>query len=113
LNPEDASRQRLEAILADHGVGLSVAVHTPYAVSVCEMALSGLGVGVVNPITALDYAQRGLAIRKLTVDVSFACLLAIPAGQVLSGTAKQFLALMRAQLAHDEQRLREHLKDVH
>jgi DNA-binding transcriptional LysR family regulator len=110
LNPEDASRRRLEAKLAEHGVSLSVSIHTPYAVSVCEMALHGLGVGVVNPITALDYADRGLVVRKLSVDVTFSCFLAIPAGQVLSGTAKKFLALMRAQLQADEQKLREYLK---
>ena len=112
LNPEDASRQRLDAKLAEHGVTLSVSVHTPYAASVCEMALHGLGVGVVNPITALDYADRGLVVRKLSVDVTFSCFLAIPAGQVLSGTAKRFLSIMRTQLHADEQRLRDYLKAV-
>ena len=110
LNPEDASRRRLDAKLAEHGVTLSVSIHTPYAVSVCELALHGLGVGIVNPITALDYADRGLVVRKLSVDVTFSCFLAIPAGQVLSGTAKKFLSLMRAQLQADEQKLREYLK---
>jgi DNA-binding transcriptional LysR family regulator len=110
LNPEDASRQRLEAKLAEHSVSLSVSVHTPYAASVCEMALHGLGVGIVNPITALDYADRGLVVRKLSVDVTFSCFLAIPAGQVLSGTARKFLALMRGQLQADEQRLKDYLK---
>jgi DNA-binding transcriptional LysR family regulator len=110
LNPEDASRRRLEAKLAEHGVTLSVSIHTPYAASVCELALHGLGVGIVNPITALDYADRGLVVRKLSMDVMFSCLLAIPAGQVLSGTAKKFLSLMRAQLQLDEQRLRDYLK---
>ena len=110
LNPEDASRRRLEAKLAEHGVTLSVSVHTPYAASVCELALYGLGVGIVNPITALDYADRGLVVRKLSVDVTFSCLLAIPAGRVLSGTAKKFLSLMRGQLQADEQKLREYLK---
>lgn len=112
LNPEDASRLRLERVLAEHGVTLSVSVHTPYAASVCEMALLGLGVGIVNPITALDYADRGLVVRKLSVDVSFTCLLAIPAGRVLSGTAKRFLALMRSQLQEDQQRLRNYLKSA-
>jgi len=112
LNPEDASRQRLEAALAEHGVSLSVAVHTPYAVSVCEMALHGLGVGIINPITAVDYADRGLVIRRLSIDVTFSCHLAIPAGKVLSGTAKRFLALMRTQLQEDEQRLRDYLRAV-
>jgi DNA-binding transcriptional LysR family regulator len=110
LNPEDASRRRLESMLAKHGVNLSVSIHTPYAASICELALHGLGVGIVNPITALDYADRGLVVRKLSVDVMFSCLLAIPAGQVLSGTAKRFLSLMRAQLQADEQRLRDYLK---
>jgi DNA-binding transcriptional LysR family regulator len=112
LNPEDASRRRLETRLAEHGVALSVAVHTPYAVSVCEMALHGLGVGVINPITALDYADRGLAIRRLGMDVTFSCHLAVPAGKLLSGTAKRFLSLMRTQLQEDEQRLRDYLKAV-
>lgn len=74
------------------------------------MALLGLGVGVVNPVTALDYADRGLTIRKLTIDVSFTCMLAVPAGQVLSGTATQFLSLMRSQPAEDERRLRDYLR---
>jgi DNA-binding transcriptional LysR family regulator len=112
LNPEDASRQRLEAKLAEHGVKLSVAVHTPYAVSVCEMALRGLGVGIVNPITAVDYADRGLVIRRLSADITFSCYLAIPAGKLLSGTAKRFLSLMRRQLREDEQKLRDYLKAV-
>jgi len=110
LNPEDASRQRLDAKLAEHGVTLSASIHTPYAASICEMALHGLGVGIVNPITALDYADRGLAVRKLSIDVTFSCFLAIPAGQVLSGTAKRFLSIMRAQLQADERRLKEYLK---
>jgi DNA-binding transcriptional LysR family regulator len=110
LNPEDASRRRLESVLADYGVALRIAVQTPYAASVCEMALRGLGVGLVNPITALDYAERGLVVRKLTVDVSFTCLLALPVGKVLSGTAMQFLSHMRKQLAEDGQRLRAYLK---
>jgi DNA-binding transcriptional LysR family regulator len=87
-----------------------VSIHTPYAASICELALHGLGIGIVNPITALDYADRGLVVRKFSVDVTFSCLLAIPAGQVLSGTARKFLSIMRAQLRTDEQKLRDYLR---
>ena len=110
LNPEDASRRRLEAAMAEHGTSLRIAAQTPYAASVCELALRGLGVGLVNPITALDYAERGLVVRKFSIDVSFACLLALPAGKVLSTTVREFLSLMRLQLRDDEQRLRAYLK---
>lgn len=110
LNPEDASRRRLEQTLALQGANLRIAVQTPYAASVCEMALRGLGVGLINPITALDYAERGLVVRKLSVDVSFACILALPVGKVTSGTAMKFLSLMRKQLAEDQQKLLWHLR---
>ncbi len=109
LNPEDASRRRLESAIAACGVGLRVAANTPYAASVCEMALRGLGVGLVNPITALDYAERGLLVRKFELAVEFSCMLALPAGKVMSGTARHFLSVMRQQLADDVKRLEMHL----
>jgi DNA-binding transcriptional LysR family regulator len=86
LNPEDPSQQRLEAALAPHGVAL------------------------VNPITALDYAERGLVVRKFSVDVYFTCLLALPAGKVLSATARDFISLMRLQLADDEKRIQRYMR---
>ncbi len=110
LNPEDASRRRFEATLREHDVSLKVAAHTPYAASVCEMALQGLGVGLVNPITALDYVDRGLLVRRFSVEVQFACVLVLPSGKVLSKTAQAFLATMRHQLAQDEKRLKSLLK---
>lgn len=109
LNPEDASRRRLETTMAAHGSNLRIAVQTPYAASVCEMALRGLGVGLVNPITALDYAERGLVVRRLSVDVTFTCVLALPVGKVMSGTARTFLSHMRRQLSEDEKRLKSYL----
>lgn len=110
LNPEDPSHRWLEAALAERGVALRAAVQTPYAASVCEMALRGLGVGLVNPITALDYAERGLVVRRLAADVFFSCVLVTPAGRVLSATARDFLALMRRQLAEDEKRIQRYLR---
>jgi DNA-binding transcriptional LysR family regulator len=110
LNPEDPSHRGLEAALAERGATLRVMVQTPYAASVCEMAVRGLGVGLVNPITALDYAERGLVVRRLSVDVFFSCVLALPAGKVLSTTARDFLSLMRQQLAEDEKRIQRYLR---
>ena len=112
LNPEDASRQRLEHALAQHHITLEVAVETPYAASVCELALLGLGIGVVNPITALDYAQRGLVIRPLAIDVPFACLLVLPPGTPMSSAAREFLGIMRAQLDTDQRALKVHLTQL-
>ena len=106
LNPEDASRRRLERILAEHGVQLNVVAEMPYAANVCEMAMNGLGIGVVNPITALDYGRKGLSIRPLAVDVPFVCLLVMTPGHQLSALAKRCLRAMREQLAVDQAALK-------
>ena len=74
------------------------------------MALSGMGIGVVNPVTALEYAQRGLVIRPLSLEVSFAGVLVLPPGQPLSGLAARVLQLMRMQLAEDQKSLANLLK---
>lgn len=110
LNPEDSSRRRLESRLTEYGVTLSVAIHTPYAVNVCEMVLAGLGVGVVNPITAYEYSQRGLVFRKLDFDAEVTCILALPAGKILSGSARDLLAALRMQLAQEEQLVQKYLR---
>jgi DNA-binding transcriptional LysR family regulator len=106
LNPEDTARRQLETAMAEHGLQLNVTVHTPYAASVCELALAGLGVGVVNPITALDYAARGLAVRALTSNIAFKCLLVMPPAKVLSLPAQSLLAVMRVQLHADTERIK-------
>ncbi|MDN6886664.1 hypothetical protein GFK26_03975 [Variovorax paradoxus] len=69
-----------------------------------------MGIGVVNPVTAMEYAQRGLTIRPLSLDVSFAGVLVLLPGQPLSGLALRVLQLMRIQLAEDQKALANLLK---
>ena len=110
LNPEDTSRQHLDAVLASQDVQLRLAVETPYAASVCELAFNNLGIGVVNPMTAFDYAKRGLVIRSLAVNVPFTCQLVMPPGKVLSRVAQDFLKAMRIQLAADMKSFKQFLE---
>jgi DNA-binding transcriptional LysR family regulator len=112
LNPEDSSRRRLEEKLSKHGVQLNIAVHTPYALNVCELSLAGLGVGIVNPITALEYSKRGLVFRKLSIDAMVVCIQAIPVGRLLSSTAREFLAALRIQLSEEYRAAKEYLRKI-
>ena len=45
MAPEDRARQRLDAVLNDHGVKPRIVVETPSAATVCALALAGIGVG--------------------------------------------------------------------
>lgn len=101
LNPEDASRLRLEAALAERGLALRAILETPYAFSVCELVLRGLGVGLVHPMTAVDYLHRGLVIKRFDLDVTFRSLLVFRPGKPLSQNARDLLRLMRVQADKD------------
>jgi DNA-binding transcriptional LysR family regulator len=109
LNPEDASRRRLEAALQGVGLELRPMLDTPYSNSVCEFALNGVGIGLVHPIMALDYLSRGLTIKPLSIEVNFTCLLVFRSGTPLSGNAKALLKVMRIQLENDLKRIQAEL----
>lgn len=61
LNAEDASRQRLDALLLQAGLGLKIAIETPYSSTVCHLALAGHGVGIANPPRPWAWRPRGCA----------------------------------------------------
>jgi DNA-binding transcriptional LysR family regulator len=69
--------------------------------SVCALVREGLGVGVVNPLTAIDYVDGGVAIRSLEKATAFTSVLVLPPGKPLSKLAQQLLATLRQQLEID------------
>lgn len=104
LNPEDPSRRRLEARLGELDVQLDPIVETPYASTVCELALAGVGIGLVNPIVALDYVDRGLLLRPFAMNVAFSCITVFRPGNLLGPGARELLRCMRQQLAFETHR---------
>ncbi|GGJ87504.1 hypothetical protein GCM10009304_11670 [Pseudomonas matsuisoli] len=112
LNPEDSSRRRLEAALLGSCVKPKIRVETPYAHTICEMATHGMGIGFVNPIAAVDYLGRGLAIRPFALDVPFSSILLFRPNNPLSDTARQLIRRMRIQLEKDLRRLQRAISAV-
>lgn len=106
LNPEDASRRRLEQALAQEGKTLRAIIETPYSNSICELALRGVGMGMVHPIIALDYLERSLILRPMSLDIRFTGLLVFRPGTPLSENAKELLRAMRIQMDMDLKALR-------
>ncbi len=106
LNPEDAASQRLDAIFQAHGVRPDIVVETPYTISICEMVRQGLGVGVVNAVTAYDYLGKDVVLRRFSERLEYHCILAMPSGLPLTSFAQQLLSTMRMRLEEDLGRLR-------
>jgi DNA-binding transcriptional LysR family regulator len=98
LNPEDGASQKLDAIFQQHGVTPKLIVETPYTVSICELVRQRVGVAVVNPVTASDYGDRDVVLRRFSEKLTYTCHLAMPPGQVLSEFARQLLGIARTRL---------------
>ncbi|GGE53400.1 LysR family transcriptional regulator [Agaricicola taiwanensis] len=71
LSPEDRARLRLAKICEEAGVRPRLVTETPNSATVCALALEGVGVGIVNPLSTDGFAARGLVFRPFKPDVEF------------------------------------------
>jgi len=99
LNTEDASRQRLDALVLQAGASLKIAIETPYSATVCQLALDGHGVGIANPATAVSLEAAGLCHRPLAAPVHFECHMIVHGSRPLSEAGKFWATCLRAALA--------------
>lgn len=58
LSATDSYRQLLDRLFEREGVERAMVVETHSAASVCAMVRAGVGIAIVNPLTALDYAAN-------------------------------------------------------
>ncbi|MFM2345863.1 MAG: hypothetical protein RL654_616 [Pseudomonadota bacterium] len=77
--PTDPYRQQIDAMFAAQGVTRHLALDTGSAAAVCALVRQGLGVAIVNPLSALDRIGPDLHVRALTVSVPFHVGLVRPA----------------------------------
>ena len=78
LAPEDTTRREAEAMFAQHGISPRIVVETAYCSTVCALVLSGVGCGIVDPVTAAGYLERGLVLKPMRPPVAFRTLLLLP-----------------------------------
>lgn len=69
------------------------------AASICAMVKAGVGISVVNPLTALDYVNSGVAIRRFSIDVPFTVSLIRPLHRPASALLETFIAHLQAHLS--------------
>lgn len=78
LSSSDPYRIQIDEAFAEAGVLRRAIVETPTAVSVCTFVRQGLGLAIVNPLTALDFSGRGLHIRPLRRSFPFRVNMVFP-----------------------------------
>ncbi|MDH4570972.1 LysR family transcriptional regulator [Pseudomonas sp. BN414] len=109
LSGLDIYRQSLDAHFLAAGVERRMVVETSTAASLCALVRQGLGLAIVNPLSALDEAGRGLQIRRLRTSIPFRVQLVRPeyrpssalvdeAEDVLKDVAAGFLERLESRL---------------
>ncbi|ENR5392755.1 TPA: LysR family transcriptional regulator [Providencia rettgeri] len=81
LSLTDSYRQLIDSTFAEHHVERKMVMETHSASSICAMALKGIGISIVNPLTALDFHQQSagkLALRPLSFSIPFTVSLIKP-----------------------------------
>jgi len=107
LAPEDPYRQQLDALFTQHGVERVMAHEAGSAVALCALVREGLGLGIVNPLTALAFAGADLQVRPLSLRVPFQVGLVSPELRPPSPLREDFVAALREAAAAMKRRLKE------
>lgn len=71
LSADDPYRRQIDAVFEQAGVTRQLRVQTHNAVAVCAMVEQGLGLAIVNPLTALACASERLLWRPLAFSIPF------------------------------------------
>ena len=74
----DPYRQAIDSMFQQAGVQRATLLETASAVAVCAMVQQGLGVAIVNPLTAAAMAGPRLVVRPLKMSIPFHVSLLLP-----------------------------------
>lgn len=109
LSAEDPYRAQLDALFTAAGVERRLSLATHSAAAVCAMVQEGLGLAIVNPLTALACAGPGLQLRRFAVSVPFRVSALLPEHRPAQPLVNALLEALRAQVALLNGKLERHL----
>ncbi|MDQ1079093.1 LysR substrate-binding domain-containing protein [Pseudoroseomonas cervicalis] len=96
LSAEDRARARFNAVLDAAGSRPKIVVETPFAATVCALALEGIGIGLAQAVAAEGFAERGLVMRPFEPEVYFKTYLLFRPDTQKSMLVKDFVAALLA-----------------
>lgn len=95
LAPDDPYRVKLDHAFGQLGVGRRMVVETHSAAAVCATVLLGVGVAILNPLTALQFAGLGLQVRRLSYSIPYCVSVVRPLHRPESAGLVHFMDVVR------------------
>ena len=71
FSAEDSYRRKIDSVFQAHGVTRRLRVEATAATAVCALVAQGLGVSIVNPISALHCPQGTIEMRRFSVSIPY------------------------------------------
>ncbi len=99
LAADDPYRRQFDAIFAAAGVRRREQLETHSAIAVCALVQHGLGIALVNPLTARACAGPALHVRPFSVSVPFRIQALRPLNRPAHALTEDFVAALRRALA--------------
>jgi DNA-binding transcriptional LysR family regulator len=106
LSASDPYRIQVDEVFRHHGVSRVLAVETHSAVSVCSLVREGLGIALVNPLTALAFGGDRVELRRFSVAIPFRVNVVRPDFRPSTPLAEPFVAALKAEAESIQARLR-------
>ncbi|GAB2876588.1 LysR family transcriptional regulator [Pseudoduganella ginsengisoli] len=95
LAPEDPYRLKTDSLLRGAGIARHMVVETHSAGAVCATVALGAGIAIVNPLTALEYASRGVQIRPLAFSIPYTVSMVTPSHRPASAGVLRCAEILR------------------
>jgi DNA-binding transcriptional LysR family regulator len=97
LAPDDPYRAQIDAVFAEAGVQRRMAVETHSAVAVCAMVEAGLGLALVNPLTARASVNGRLVMRPFSVSMPYRISVLRPLHRPAQPLTEALITALRTQ----------------
>ena len=106
LGKTDPYRLLIDTEFDRAGVVRAMSVTTQSAHSACELVKMGVGISIVNPLTALGYLSRGVELRPFRPSVRFTVSALRPTYRPAVGTENLLIADLRTTCEKKQTQLR-------
>lgn len=96
---EHATYHQLAVTFSEAKANWNVTLETEYFETACASAAAGVGIALIDPITALSRPEGEIAVRRFKPTIRYEIGILVPRDQPPSRLTLQFMGLLRDRLA--------------
>ncbi len=100
ISENSLMRKRLLQAFESANITPNVIVDSTYTGPICSLVAGGMGISILDKLTAQAYANHNIAIRPFAPSVPCELKLVLPARQALSKPAQAFVDISKSVMQH-------------